>query len=377
MAVIVPSRVCRGRDNPASPPSDFMSSTLIGIPPLYPFCFLTMPLPRAVPALLFSCLLASCSGGGNSAERGGAVPPHLRVMTFNTGTPDCAPGTSGDWTCDDAEVASEWYGTGLAHQALLPDVRQFVDTIAPDIVALQEVFDVGRCPEIPAEARPGFICEHWQPGDPGVAAVILGDGYQIACHRDRPDKCLAVRTEMGRFRGCDDVICPSHLAGGMTDSCGGGTRIGRGVIDFAAGGSLTVVSVHGTSGVGREDQACRVQQFEQVFSDILDGTGQAAASGAANLVLGDLNTDPGRLALIDQSAARWNDFVGDGLAFSMITQIGLLAPPTYARLLNIDHVASDVFDGTCFPGTATETVAFDHRPIVCDITHIGASDWEP
>jgi len=111
--------------------------------------------------------------------------------------------------------------------------------------------------------------------------------------------------------------------------------------------------VHGTSGVTLEDQSCRVEQFEQVFVDIRDGTGLPAANGARNVVLGDLNTDPGRLAALDPSAHTWNRYVGDGQPFIQISDTGPLAEPTYANLLNIDHVASDAFDGDCFAGMPT------------------------
>lgn len=330
---------------------------------------------RAALIAAATIILASCSGDAPLAHQsdGAAGPQSFRTVTFNTGTPQCSRAPDAKYSCDDADTSSAWYGTGLAHLGLMADVRAFFDGLDADIVAIQEIFHAPNCLEIPEAHHPGFICEQWQPGDETVITRVLGPDYQVACHRGRPDKCLAVRTDVGRFRGCNDRFCPDLLAGGITEECGGGTRIGRGVIDLANGEVLTVVNVHGTSGATLEDQNCRVEQFEQVFVDIRDGSGMPAANGLRNVVLGDLNTDPGRLTLIDASARTWNAFVGEGRAFVQISETGLLARPTYANLLNIDHVASDAFDGDCFAGVPTETTAFDHVPIVCDLSPRGAA----
>ena len=98
------------------------------------------------------------------------------------------------------------------------------------------------------------------------------------------------------------------------------------------------------------------------------------ADGARNLVMGDLNTDPGRLAETDASAARLRDFVGPGLPFEFISDVGPEATPTYGGALNIDHVMSDVFTGSCVspgapggPPPVTGAVYFDHLPVICEL----------
>lgn len=137
---------------------------------------------------------------------------------------------------------------------------------------------------------------------------------------------------------------------------------------------MTVVNVHGTSGLLPADQLCRVQQIDQVFVDLGDGLGQPAANGTRNLVLGDLNTDPGRNTAFDVSAQRWNAFVGDGKAFGWLSEVGSSAPPTYANLLNIDHLVGDVYEGSCWSAGVTAghpdvyaPAYFDHKPLVCDV----------
>jgi hypothetical protein len=128
-----------------------------------------------------------------------------------------------------------------------------------------------------------------------------------------------------------------------------------------------------------EDMACRKKQFEQAFD---------LANGKRNLVLGDLNTDPGRLDDVDDSAERWKDFVGGAgggaKKFTFVSEVGSNATPTYAANLvggllgsgfNIDHVASDVLKGSCWsagvtaghPGV-TKLRYFDHKPLVCALS---------
>ena len=101
--------------------------------------------------------------------------------------------------------------------------------------------------------------------------------------------------------------------------------------------------------------------------------GEPAANGERNVILGDLNTDPGRTFDFDESAALWNEHVGDGKRFHFLTDVGPDATPTSA-LFNIDHAVSDVFDGSCWhagvtPGKAavSEIVYFDHKPVVCTL----------
>jgi hypothetical protein len=276
------------------------------------------------------------------------------------------------YTSEHAAISDEWYGDGLAWVPAVEATRQFFAEVDPDIVVFQEIFFSDLCADIPAEVHADFVCESWSPGDPTVAQVVLGPGWQVMCHPGKDDKCAAVKRSFGSFRGCEDDFCLEGLDGYRVEGCGRGARIGRGVIDLADGGSITLVNVHGSSGITQSDAQCRVQQFEQVFVDL--GDGEPGASGERNIVMGDLNTDPGRAAALDASARRWNDFVGEGLPFWFITEVGWDAPPTYANSVNIDHVTSDAFTGSCWVAGVTEghpavidAVYFDHKPHVCTL----------
>jgi hypothetical protein len=312
-------------------------------------------------------LLVAAWDRGIAAEIGAVDAPlgQIVVSTFNAGTPRCSREPYALYSCGAAEVAGEWYGTGLSFKVLVEKARVFFAGLRPDIVAFQEMFPSDACGDIPPAYHPGFVCEDWRAGDQSVVQQVLGPGYQIACNLGKADKCLAVRKSLGHWRGCLADLCLDHLAGAPVAGCGGGSRVGRGVVELLDGGVLTVVNIHGTSGMTPTDQDCRRRQFQQVFVDL--GDGMPAANGTLNLIPGDLNTDPGRLVL-DPSARFRNRHVGDGLAFHFLTDVGFNVEPTYAGLLNIDHVASDGFQGECRGMRVTDIVSFDHQPIVCTLT---------
>ena len=302
----------------------------------------------------------------------------LRIVTFNSGT---TTGLPHEREPDDgygdaqAELSDTHYGNGLAWLRAIDDTRDFFERIDADVVVFQEIFHPADCEAVPSEARVGFVCEAWMEGAPTVMRRVLGPDYQVACHLEKPDKCAAVRTSVGRFRGCTDDDCFDGLDGARVPGCGGGSRIGRGVIELEGGGALTLVSVHGSSGLDLDDQACRVAQFRQVFEELGLGDGPAA-NGTSNVILGDFNTDPVRLTVLDESARYLASTVAleaEGSRFHFLNDVGEGAQPTYLNAI-IDHVVVNDSTGRCFaagvtPGTEapTEMVYFDHRPLVCDL----------
>jgi hypothetical protein len=357
-----------------------------------------LPLSRVVVSLLVLLCLSSCGEGGARrtdvveigneavAKDVGVAPdiadssapepmPPFVAVTFNTGTslspPDDKPNDG--FHQQQHEYCDEWYGNGLAWKPFVEQTRSFLEEVDPDVVAFQEIFWNGECPDIPPEAQVGFTCEDWNPGDPTVAQMILTGDWQIACNPGRPDNCAAVNRRFGSFRDCDEDFCLDGTKGFTIKGCGKGARVGRSVIDLVDGGTLTLVNLHGTSGFTEDDMACRVKQFEQAFIDL--GDGEPAANGSRNLIMGDFNTDPARMVEDDPSAASLVESVGPGKTFYFITDVGMEARPTYGGFFNIDHVISDMFDGPCWtagvtPGhpLVTESISFDHRPIVCTLS---------
>jgi hypothetical protein len=326
--------------------------------------------------LVVGGFVASCYGSEPDADKNAVNDGSFIVMTFNTGTTlrlrhDELP--EDGYSSTDARVSDIWYGNGLAWLDAVGAVRRLVRQVNPDVAAFQEMFYPEECSKIPEEARRGFICETWKPGDPSVARTVLGDDYQIAYHPGKPNKCVAVHRRFGSIRGYNPDSPANWLEGFPLKGCGSGARVARATIDRANGETLTVISIHGTSGMSPGDQACRVQQVERIFVDF--GDGAPAVQGKQNLILGDFNTDPGRAAAIDKSAARWNDFVGKRKSFHFISKVGADAPRAYQGFADIDHLVSDVFQGTCrYPGLDVgskrvfDGVYFDHVPVVCTVS---------
>ena len=346
------------------------------------------PPPIALPALApppiallpIALLLAACAPGDEPTEpEPDPTPFSALVVTFNTGTSEGMghdAGPDDGYTEEHAAHSDTWYGDGLAWLPAVEAATAFFADVAPDVVAFQEIFYSQLCADIPPEAHEDFVCADWQPGDATVANRILGEGYQVACHPGKDDKCAAVRTDFGRFEGCEEAFCLEGLDGFSVDGCGNGARVGRGTIQLAEGGTLNLVNMHGSSGLAGDDMDCRVLQVDQVFVDL--GDGEPGARGARSLILGDFNTDPGRWETYDESAARWLDFAAppgedaDGRGFRFHTEVGDDAPPTYSSLANIDHVITDFAAGSCWhAGTTaghaevTDARYFDHQPAVC------------
>jgi hypothetical protein len=327
-------------------------------------------------SLLLICLAPACTGKSTPAgtgEPGGSDP--VRVVTYNTGTSE---GMNHDAAPDDgygsehALVSDTHYGDGLAWVPAVAATTALFAELDADIVAFQEIFWSDLCADIPVDAHTDFICERWTAGDPTVALEVLGDDWQVACHPGRPDKCLGVRRSVLEIDGCDDDFCLEGLEGARVDGCGSGARVGRARLLRDGEPWLTVVSVHGSSGITAEDQACRVAQVDQVFVDM---DGEPGANGEHNLVLGDLNTDPGRFSDFDPSAVRWTTYVGDDADFRFHSDVGEQAPGSYQGVADIDHVMSDSLSGGCGVAgldaslpSVLDAVYFDHLPIVCDLT---------
>jgi len=322
-------------------------------------------------ACIASLLLVACSPP-SGPDPGPPSPVPFTVVTWNTGSGGLGSAADPDgWTAEASAIGDEHYGNGLAWKPAMTRATEVLQDLDADLVAFQEIFDPATgCGEVPAEAREGFVCEDWQPGDPSVAQQVLGEGWQVACFPGKPDKCLAVRTAWGTFEDCDADRCDEALQGREIDGCGSGSRMGAGRIQTTEG-ALPVVGLHGTSGVSADDQACRVQQVEAVFD------GDDPLIGDAGIVLGDLNTDPGRQADADPSAATWIAATED-TPWSFATSIDPDAPPTYLAVpvVSIDHIlTADLRVDGCqavgiddAPFTFPELALWDHRPMACTVS---------
>jgi hypothetical protein len=324
-------------------------------------------------------VLVGCCGNA------GQAPPdeglRFSALTFNVGTSTGLRhdvDTTDGYTSAEAKIADALYENSLAWNPAEAALTAFLAAKRPDIAGFQELYYDPWCEDIDVDPALDFVCRDYSAARPLQIRRLLGPDYHIACMREQRDNCLGVRTSLGRIRGCDASagdVCFDALAGLPPPSgCSSRPRVGSLVVELAGGrGDLTVVLVHGTSGIGKDDMACRAEQMRQVFVD--RGDGRPAAAGDLVLVLGDLNTDPFKLAGVDASADTWNEHVGDGKPFHYISSADPKAPPTYAGLFRIDHiVARGPLSGQCVvPGqTAGEAAVldvtyWDHLPLLCEV----------
>jgi len=296
-------------------------------------------------------------------------------MTFNAGTTTHLPhGDPEDGYTDEmAEAASDLYSNNLSWTPAEEGLAAFLADEQPEIAIFQELFFDPWCEEIEVDPDLDFVCQDYAADRPLQIERLLGEAYQVACATGHPDNCVGVLRSFGDLRGCpDEGLCLEGLDGMAPPSgCTAGARVGGVPLDLPDGRTITVVDVHASAGLSEDDMMCRVEQFTQVFED--RGDGAPAASGAVNLVAGDINTDPFVLADADPSAAYWAGFVGEGKPFGYLSARDEEGPPTHVTGLRIDQVIADGLTGDCevigsggAPGPLLDAVYWDHAPVLCE-----------
>ncbi len=298
------------------------------------------------------------------------------VMTFNVGTTPGPHHDMGDdgYTSQMADIADEYYENSLSWNPAEEALKQYLAELRPAVAVFQENFYDPWCEEIPVDPTLDFVCKDYTPQRPTQLERLFGPDYQVACSEDHPDNCGVVRRDFGLFAGCGEKpFCLDGFFGMAPPSdCTGRARAWSIVINRANGEDWTLVNIHGSSGFERDVRLCRADQFRQIFED--RGDGAPLANGETNLVMGDINTDPFLAPIIDPSARVWNQYVGQGLPFDYISADRIGIDPSYALILHIDHVVSDILTGSCVVPGVTEglppildAIYFDHKPIVCQI----------
>jgi hypothetical protein len=367
----------------------------------------------------------SSAQDGHAADTATFAPLPLRVITFNTGTSTGLPhdkardGGSDDdgYTLAMSELTDEHFGNSVSYVPAEDALQAFLAAQQPDIVALQEMYWDPWCAELDLSAEASetvaafdHICKGYAPDRPWQLRRLFGPDYTLACNRGKPDKCVAVRTAFATIEGCDaasiaahpeskddpsgSAVCLDGLDGPDIPTCGKGARMAHAVLLLADGRRMSLVNLHGSSGLAAADTACRRKQMQAIFAGLADVEGATGPGSAAPLVtedlallLGDINTDPVLFAGADQSADYWAAHVPpevDGSGAPVQGETGfvdLALPPsgeptnTYFAGVRIDHVAGRGLERVdCeVPGETPDVapvyggVYFDHKPVVCDV----------
>ncbi len=325
----------------------------------------------------------------------------IRVLTYNVGNPNS----------DEAR-----YPLRLSYQAYEDHVGAKIRALRPDVVALQEVLSAKTC-EAFTETDPSRTCHAWGArAEP--AARLLGEGYSVVCDARDSVECVGVRIGFGTIRG----LAPGGYArlGAETPplphdacvwaegechefNCDAESTVSAVWVD-AATGPLRVVHLHPTA-AGIEGtyplfaatplarhmpysaQFCRAAQLEQAFGHL--------ATGARNLLLGDVNFDEREPFPMDQAV--WQQNVGPARRFADHTPRDDFGQPfgTHGPTgFDLDHVLTDFageancvthggirlfvreegerldagFDWSRLPGGERGENRLDHRAISCELT---------
>jgi hypothetical protein len=308
-------------------------------------------------------------------------PVNFTVMTFNTGTTnnilhgrDEEAGEGDGYTDAHAAENAAKYSNNLAWNPAEQALAQFIAERKPAIVAFQELYYDPWCADIEVDPQFDFVCNEYEADGPLQIERLLGDDYSVACAGGHPDNCVGVLKQFGFLPECGGAgPCLEGLAGMAPPSgCTSGARVGTALVELNDGRQLAVVNAHTVAGMTTENMACRKEHFQQIFED--RGDGNPAAFGPANLIMGDMNTDPFLLAGADPSATYLASKVGPGKAFHFVSSDSQVGPDTHATPMKLDHVISDALVGSCVvagvsEGTALpmETSYWDHRPVVCEV----------
>jgi hypothetical protein len=263
----------------------------------------------------------------------------------------------------------EDYAYNLCEVDVEERIRDQIATLAPDVVALQEVLAPWQCDgmeegDANRTCHPDALAE-----EPDQVRRLLGPDYEIACDGRSGYECYGVHTAFGSIRECAAGECVAKTPDVVGD-CNAGFSVSSIDVDVAHGDRFTLVNGHPQSGF---EFACRAAQMEQAFD---------LASGPS-LVAGDMNLDPWRDT--DESVLVWDEHVGDGKRFHYLSGPAEASPPrptnvTVIGEMVLDHVVSDAFSGTCetlgeAPGTdrLDGGAGMDHRAIFCALSRTSSS----
>ncbi|MGQ9585288.1 MAG: hypothetical protein ACUVXG_07800 [Anaerolineae bacterium] len=178
-----------------------------------------------------------------------------------------------------------------------------INSLRPDVVALQEVTDPKQCERF-TEKNPAKVCyDHLNQEPLHQIRRLVGSDYTIVCDSRNHYECVAVRKGVGRIEGCGQgELCMGVVT---IDSPGPGCDAGFTVSGLDAvlnGQRVRILNAHLNSG----NADCREWTLRQIFEGVNDQSPMVI--GQRVLLLGDFNFDPFRQE--DKSTELWERYVG-------------------------------------------------------------------
>jgi len=261
-------------------------------------------------------------------------------------------------------------------------LSQSIAELDPDIVALQEVFDVAWCGQMPRELDKRKVCYRFDEREvKHQARRLLGPDYTIVCDARSHFECIGVKTSFASVIGCPrgDICRESgSLTHGAPDNCD--TKPVVFGIDLEIDENIVrVVNGHPAA----SGEKCRAEQIRRLF----EGYGNVpplALHNKPSIIMGDMNMDPFRELQDSPDVKIWNKNVGKNKAFYYHSgpAENKDEPFKTAAGKTIDHVISNFAKGACLTlGEAEGTARLDrvesriivpesndHRALFCNLS---------
>lgn len=252
--------------------------------------------------------------------------------------------------------------------------------INPDIVALQEVYDVSWCEKKPPEKNKTKVCRDYDKITPrDQVRRLLGDQYTIVCDGRSNYECVGLKKTVGKIENCPDgELCKGPNAAITLPEPEGCEPypVVFGVNFIIGGKTIRMVNAHPAASQAK----CRKGDISNLFGNAAD-TGPLADPKLNVLTMGDFNTDPFH-GTDDEAADILRDNVGPGKTFYYLSGPAEHDPPfTTSVNRTIDHVFTNFANGKCktlgrdkdnprLDGSVGEprTEGTDHSPVLCEIT---------
>ena len=231
-----------------------------------------------------------------------------------------------------------------------------IQSLSPDIVALQETLPPSLCTSLMA-LDSGNVCSNSNES-PQVGRLV-GNDYTILCESRNSYEFIAVRKDIGGIRGCGEgELCLTDRIDEQPEGCRPNVAIMGTTLEIK-GRTFDIINAHPES----RSAECRTASLLQIFTDVGDGVGLVREEHV--LIVGDLNIDPWRDD--DLSVRTWNSFVGASEIHPYYYHSGTAehAPPYFTLKYPIysrtyDHIVSNFLEGTTLVlGESPDTYRLD------------------
>jgi hypothetical protein len=261
------------------------------------------------------------------------------VMTINVGNSD---------------IDCKSYNWKLCKQSIEQRLAKNIQTVAPDIITIQEVLASWQC-EQAVETNTKKVCAETQIV-PQVRR-LLGDNYTIVCGTESQYECFGVRKDVGEIEGCSlGDLCYNARYSPVPNGCDNGFSISAITVKLNNGTVFDLVNTHPAS----FSEECRTKLLLQAF--IGNQATPTILKSDNVLIMGDFNLDPWRTH--DSSSDAWQSIFDSGWRgkkYKYHSGIAEEEPPLFTfkfiKYQTLDLVISNFAKGVCMvlgesPGTA-------------------------